>query len=163
MMIRATGIRCYRGRGLRSLGIFIVCIFYLYSRCTFQSQMSSSINVTLVGATGLVGKATFQSLLTSPSTINLTTLTRRAIPPPSGPSFNPDTKHTNTVFPDLFTVPSTKTPIAEKGGVYISCLGSTRAAAGGVEAQEQLDHGLNRDIARRARENGAETVGNYNI
>jgi hypothetical protein len=48
--------------------------------------------------------------------------------------------------------------VAGPGAVYISCLGTTRADAGGVENQRKIDYELNRDLATRARKDGATTV-----
>jgi hypothetical protein len=42
--------------------------------------------------------------------------------------------------------------------VYVSCLGTTRATAGSFAAQEKLDLGLNTDLAKRAKADGAEVV-----
>lgn len=40
----------------------------------------------------------------------------------------------------------------------MSCLGTTRAKAGGTAEQEKLDLGLNKDLATRAKKDGASTV-----
>jgi hypothetical protein len=84
----------------------------------------------------------------------LTTLTRR---PLDCESSNPSTTYTNKTFPDLFE--AVKGPVATKGGVYVSCLGTTRAAAGGLDKQIRIDLDLNRDLAQKAKEDGASTVG----
>jgi len=120
-------------------------------------------NISLIGATGLTGSTTLHSLLSSPHPFSIKTFTRRPIPSPLPTPVNPDSylprnaecKHQNEVV-DLFQLP--QKGISEKGGVYISCLGTTRAAAGSVKEQEKLDLVLNRDLARKAREDGADTV-----
>jgi hypothetical protein len=128
----------------------------------FRHIMSSSI--TLLGATGLTGNATLHALLSSPNAFSITTFTRRPIDPstpPLVPSFyppvNPKATHTNRVFPDLFVLPA-EPKIADQAGIYASCLGTTRGAAGSFAAQEKLDLHLNLDLAKRAKQDGAETV-----
>nr|XP_018260546.1 uncharacterized protein I303_07471 [Kwoniella dejecticola CBS 10117]OBR82704.1 hypothetical protein I303_07471 [Kwoniella dejecticola CBS 10117] len=113
--------------------------------------------VTLVGATGLTGSHTLHSILSSTHPFNLKVLTRRSLPP-TEPSKNPLTSLTTKLYSDLFEAPTDGSAIAEKGGVYVSCLGTTRANAGGTANQEKLDLGLNRDLAKKAREDGADTM-----
>lgn len=48
----------------------------------------------------------------------------------------------------------------QQGGIYVSCLGTTRADAGGTAEQEKVDLGLNKDLATRAKKDGASTVSN---
>ena len=111
--------------------------------------------VTLVGATGLTGSATLSALLSSTHPFTIRTIGRKAIPPQ--PAQNTSTTFTHTLLEDMFEAPSMQ--VGEKGGVYVSCLGTTRAAAGGNEAQEKVDLVLNRDLAQRAKEDGVNTVG----
>lgn len=113
------------------------------------------ILVTLIGSTGLTGSSTLQSLLASPAQpFHITTLTRSA-PNASEPA-NPATEHTNHTFSDLFE--ATRTQIASSGSVFVSCLGTTKAAAGGIENQRKIDLDLNRDLAQKAKSDGAVTV-----
>ena len=42
--------------------------------------------------------------------------------------------------------------------MFISCLGTTRAAAGSVEKQREIDLELNWKLAKAAKEEGVETV-----
>ncbi|WVQ75204.1 hypothetical protein IAR50_004815 [Cryptococcus sp. DSM 104548] len=115
-----------------------------------------STSLTLVGATGLTGSLALRHLLASPAAFNITTLTRRA-PDTTAPA-NPQTNVTPRLFPSLFDAPNDKERLVQDGGVYVSCLGTTRAAAGGTAEQEKLDLGLNRDLAKRAKEDGASTL-----
>ncbi|WVQ66578.1 uncharacterized protein L199_004762 [Kwoniella botswanensis] len=116
--------------------------------------------VTLVGATGLTGSASLRSLLLSSHPFNLTVLTRRPLSESITPSSsNPSTILATKIHEDLSSVPKDAgLKIAEKGGVYISALGTTRAKAGGTAEQEKIDLVLNRDLAKKAKEDGAETM-----
>lgn len=117
--------------------------------------MALPLPVTLVGATGLTGAATLNALLqTKTSPFNITTIARKAINPL--PASHTSTSYSHNLVSDLFDAPKDK--VAEKGGIYISCLGTTRASAGSFAAQEKLDLGLNTDLAQRAKEDGASTV-----
>lgn len=116
--------------------------------------MTSTIPVTLVGATGLTGSFALQHLLSSPSSLAITTLTRK--PLPSTPQ-NPSSTYVNKHFPDLKDAVSGT--VGTRGGVFVSCLGTTRAAAGGVEKQREVDLVLNRELAKKAKADGVDTVG----
>ncbi|TYJ51412.1 hypothetical protein B9479_008015 [Cryptococcus floricola] len=118
--------------------------------------MTTPTSLTLVGATGLTGSHTFKSLLASPHAFNITTITRRATE--TGAPANPLTKVASRLFPSLLDAPADKERLVESGGVYVSCLGTTRAAAGGTAEQEKIDLVLNRDLAKRAKEDGASTI-----
>jgi len=117
--------------------------------------MASPIPVTIVGSTGLTGSAALRSLLASPVSFAVTALTRRDNP--ATPS-NPGTSYTNRVTPDLNSAATAAEPLAAPKGVYISCLGTTRADSGGVEQQKKIDLDLNRELAQKARKDGATTV-----
>lgn len=116
--------------------------------------------VTIIGATGLTGSAALSALLSSPSPFSITSLTRRARSASTSPEASKETSYHNRVV-DLQSVYTSSTAgesIAQKGGVYISCLGTTRAAVGSVEAQRKVDLDLNTILAERAKADGAETV-----
>ena len=116
--------------------------------------MASPIPITLVGATGLTGSATLTALLQSSTPFAITTIARKAIS--AEPAKNPSTTFTNQLTENLFDAP--KSEVGVKGGVYASCLGTTRATAGSFAEQEKLDLGLNKDLAQRAKEDGVDTV-----
>ena len=108
--------------------------------------------VTLVGATGLTGTAALNALLSSSSPFSITTLTRKAISQQASKTSTLDCK----VIPDLSQI--LKGQVGSPEGVYISCLGTTQAAAGGIKQQEAIDLHLNRDLFTKAKDDGAETV-----
>ncbi|WVQ79501.1 hypothetical protein IAT38_001600 [Cryptococcus sp. DSM 104549] len=113
--------------------------------------------VTLVGATGLTGSHSLLAFLASPSPFSITTITRRPLPSTLTPApTNPLTKLTKRVVTDLYAVPEGEEPVGAKGGVFVTCL-ATKRDTGNAE-RERLDLGLNRDLAKRAREDGAETA-----
>lgn len=113
--------------------------------------------ITLVGGTGLTGSATLLALLQSPSAIDLTTLTRKDAPAPMDPT-NSLTGYTNRTFSNLGDSIKSTEGVGPKDGVYISCLGTTRGAAGGFEKQKEIDLYLNRDLVTKAKADGAKTV-----
>jgi uncharacterized protein YbjT (DUF2867 family) len=115
--------------------------------------MSSATPVTLVGATGLTGAATLRALLASSHPCAISALTRRPI---SETPSNPSSSFSNETFSDL--AEAVKGTVATKGGLYVSCLGTTREAAGGIENQIKIDLDLNRDLAKKAKDDGASTV-----
>lgn len=110
--------------------------------------------VTLVGATGLTGSQALAFLLASPANFSVTALTRRAAPAPATPPPAPGATYTNDVLPDLGAAQH----VAHKGGVYVSCLGTTRALAGGADKQVLVDRDLNAQLADKAKADGADTV-----
>lgn len=117
------------------------------------------IPITLLGATGLTGSATLHALLLSRSIpFSITTLTRSEpkIPIP----LLSETTHIKRIHPDLFeaVAGSGTESIGTAGGVYVTCLGTTRAQAGSFEAQRRVDLALNRELAKRARADGCTTV-----
>lgn len=117
--------------------------------------MTTPINVTLVGATGLTGKVSLASLLASPTAVALTTITRRAAPgtPAAGNTYS------NRVLEDVGAAATAAEPIVAPGGTYVSCLGTTLATVGGdVKKQEAIDLTMNTELATRAKKDGAETV-----
>ncbi|WWD20058.1 hypothetical protein CI109_104531 [Kwoniella shandongensis] len=116
--------------------------------------MATSTAITLAGATGLTGSFSLKSILTSPHPFDLTVLARRAVAETPGAT----NKLTTRLYDDLFEAPKGEQNIAKPGGVYVSCLGTTRAKAGGTAQQEKIDLDLNRDLAARARKDGAETA-----
>ncbi|WWC93096.1 uncharacterized protein L201_008061 [Kwoniella dendrophila CBS 6074] len=120
--------------------------------------MATPSPITLVGATGLTGSFTLKSILSSSHPSNLTILTRRSLPFQTPSPGNPQTKLTTRLYENLFQAPKDGQKISESNGVYISCLGTTRADAGGTANQEKLDLDLNRDLAKKAREDGADTM-----
>ena len=116
--------------------------------------MTSATPVTVVGGTGLTGAESLTALLASSHAFAVTALTRRSVEKSSS---NPSSSFSNKTFPDLLE--AVKAPVGTSGGVYVSCLGTTLQIAGSVAKQRQIDVDLNRDLAKKAREDGATTVG----
>lgn len=118
--------------------------------------MTSAIPLTLVGATGLTGSAALSSLLTSHAAMAITALTRRAVPGQTTGSAA--STYTNRVLSDVASAVTATEPLVTPGGVYVSCLGTTLAVVGDFKKQEQIDLVLNRELATRAKKDGAKTV-----
>lgn len=118
--------------------------------------MSTASPVTIVGATGLTGSASLKQLLASKTAFDITTIARKAINTPT--AANPSTQYSHVLVDDLFEVPKSDQMIAKAGSTYVSALGTTRGSAGSFEAQEKIDVTLNVDMAKRAKEQGAERV-----
>ncbi|KGB78084.1 endoplasmic reticulum protein [Cryptococcus deuterogattii 99/473] len=119
--------------------------------------MTTPTAVTLVGATGLTGSHSLNCLLTSPHAFSINALVRRPLSDTPSAA-NPLTKLTTRLYNSLFDAPNDKDALVEQGGIYVSCLGTTRAKAGGTAEQEKLDLGLNKDLATRAKKDGASTM-----
>jgi hypothetical protein len=118
----------------------------------------SNLPVTLVGGTGLTGSATLLALLQSPSAISLTTITRKDAPAPVEAFANASTSYHNRAVPNLADSITSTEGVGPSGGVYISCLGTTRGQAGGFDKQKEIDLYLNRDLVTKAKADGAKTV-----
>ncbi|GMK57211.1 hypothetical protein CspeluHIS016_0400450 [Cutaneotrichosporon spelunceum] len=107
--------------------------------------------ISLVGITGLTGSAALASLLSAPAPFAVTAFSRRAAP---ATSHTPGTTYRNVVG-ELAPTPA---HVGTAGGIFVSCLGTTRADVGGVEKQRAIDLDMNRDLAQQARKDGAETM-----
>lgn len=118
--------------------------------------MGVPTSVTIVGSTGLTGSAALSSLLSSPTPVSITALTRREIVPSKTPAAG--TTLTTRILADLSQAATDSQPLSSGGGTYISCLGTKLAVVGDVKKQEQIDLVLNRNLAQRAKSDGAETV-----
>ncbi|KAF2250341.1 NAD dependent epimerase/dehydratase family protein-like protein [Trematosphaeria pertusa] len=106
---------------------------------------------TLAGSTGFVGSHILSTLLTHPSISAVYAYARRDVPNP-------------TASPKLFPLTSTDTstwasqfPRELHPRVFFSALGTTRSAAGSVEAQRKIDVDLNLELAKAAKDAGVET------
>ncbi|KAJ5550021.1 hypothetical protein N7535_002037 [Penicillium sp. DV-2018c] len=129
-------------------------------------------NVALIGGTGMVNNAAqaqqnssrtpanklnqqgshiLTSLLANPSVTRVDTISRRTPPAASG---SPPAKLTNFVSGDTATWPSQLSSLSPTPSIFISAFGTTRAAAGGFENQYKIEHGLNVEMAKAAREAG---------
>ncbi|KAJ9133046.1 NAD(P)-binding protein [Pleurostoma richardsiae] len=106
------------------------------------------------GSTGLVGSHILQSLLSTDAVSAVQTISRRA--PEAASSANSAKLHT-VVDADNSTWASKLASLQPKPSIVLSALGTTRADAGSIEAQWKIDHDLNVDIAKAAKEAGVRT------
>lgn len=81
------------------------------------------------------------------------TISRRT-PPVAGGS--PPAKLTNFVSADTANWASQLSSLTPTPGIFISAFGTTKAAAGGFENQYKIEHGLNVELAKAAREAGTK-------
>lgn len=111
---------------------------------------TTSAPVAVIGSTGLVGSNILSILLASEAYRPVHTLTRRA-PKASSPALSAivdaDTSKWAPALSGLAPPPTT----------VFSALGTTRAAAGGIQNQWKIDHDLNVELAKAARAAGAST------
>lgn len=127
-----------------------------------------AFSTALVGSTGLVvsltshrmslpiytsdpiqGSQILSTLLTLPSISSLHTISRRA-PTESSSKLHPlSSPDTTTWAPQLSSI--TPPP-----SIFFSALGTTKAAAGSVEAQRKIDYDLNLELAKAAKERGVK-------
>lgn len=114
---------------------------------------STPIPAAIFGATGLTGSHALAALLASPSTWGpVHTISRRAPANPTSAStlasqLEPDTSKWAAALGATQPAPR----------VVLSAVGTTRAAAGGIAEQWKIDHDLNVELARAAKEAGAST------
>ncbi|KAK1771771.1 protein FMP52, mitochondrial [Phialemonium atrogriseum] len=106
-------------------------------------------SAAIFGSTGLVGSHILSTLLASESAFaTVHTVSRRA-PKSEGPKLHA------IVEPDTSQWVSKLTSISPAPTTVFSALGTTRAQAGGIAAQWKIDHDLNVELARAAREAGS--------
>ncbi|KAK0383619.1 hypothetical protein NLU13_9530 [Sarocladium strictum] len=113
--------------------------------------MAAPSSTLIFGSTGLTGSQILSTLLATLPPKPITTISRRQ---PAGSS-----------SPNLTTVleaDSTKwapavASVTPKPDTVISALGTTRAQAGGLANQWKIDHDLNIEIAKAAKDAGAKT------
>jgi uncharacterized protein YbjT (DUF2867 family) len=102
------------------------------------------------GSTGAVGSHILSTLLASDTFTSVTTISRR-LPKSSSPKLStilePDTSKWGPLIPTLTPKPS----------VIFNAVGTTRAAAGGIQNQWKIDHDLCVENAKAAKEAGVTT------
>jgi uncharacterized protein YbjT (DUF2867 family) len=102
------------------------------------------------GSTGAVGSHILSTLLASDTFTSVTTISRR-LPKSSSPKLStilePDTSKWGPLIPTLTPKPS----------VIFNAVGTTRAAAGGIQNQWKIDHDLCIENAKAAKEAGVTT------
>lgn len=109
-----------------------------------------STSSTIIGSTGLVGSHILSTLLAADIYKPVNTITRRA-PKASSPALNA------IVDTDTTKWASALKALSPASAVVFSALGTTRAAAGGIANQWKIDHDLNVELAKAAKEAGAKT------
>lgn len=108
-------------------------------------------SAAIVGSTGLVGSNILSQLLAHPSVTSVHAYTRRSLPNPSSSTKLHPLESTDT------STWASLLPTSPAPNVFFSGLGTTRAAAGGLENQRKIDYDLNLDLARAAKKAGCTT------
>ncbi|EAU33196.1 conserved hypothetical protein [Aspergillus terreus NIH2624] len=109
-------------------------------------------SVALIGCTGMVGSHILTSLLAHPSVARVDTISRRT---PNAASAA-QAKLTTFVSDDTSKWASQLSALTPIPSIFFSSFGTTRAAAGGFENQYKIEHGLNVEMARAARDAGTK-------
>lgn len=107
-------------------------------------------STAIFGSTGFVGANILSTLLGLDSISAVHTISRRA-PTREGAKLNAH------IEADTSKWTSSLSTITPPPDVLFSSVGTTRAAAGGIANQWKIDHDLNVDIAKAAREQGIKT------
>ncbi|EFZ02594.1 Protein fmp-52, mitochondrial [Metarhizium anisopliae] len=108
------------------------------------------MSAAVIGSTGLVGSHILSNLLAGDIYKPVHTITRRA-PKPSSPNLS------SIVDADTTKWAAALTGLSPAPAAVFSALGTTRAQAGGLENQRKIDHDLNIELARAAKEAGVAT------
>lgn len=109
--------------------------------------------VALVGCTGMVGSHILSTLLSHSGVSRVDTISRRT---PPAAAAAPQAKLTAFVDSDTSRWASQIASLSPPPALFISSLGTTSAAAGGIENQYKVDHDLNLELARAARDAGSK-------
>ncbi|KAJ5983877.1 hypothetical protein N7481_005976 [Penicillium waksmanii] len=110
-------------------------------------------NVALIGSTGMVGSHILSSLLSNPAVSRVDTISRRT---PNVAGEAPQSKLTTFVSGDTATWGAQLQALTPTPGIFISSFATTRGAAGGFDNQYKIEHGLNVELARVAKEAGTK-------
>jgi uncharacterized protein YbjT (DUF2867 family) len=106
-------------------------------------------SAALAGSTGLVGSHILSTLLSLPSVSAVHAYSRRELPAHENSSkLHPLTSTDTSTWPSLY-------PKENPPKLFLSGLGTTRAAAGGTDKQYEIDYTLNLNLAKAAKEAGA--------
>ncbi|CEL05061.1 hypothetical protein BJX68DRAFT_10203 [Aspergillus pseudodeflectus] len=109
-------------------------------------------NVALLGSTGMVGTHILNSLLSSSSVSRVDTISRRT--PQAAAAAQ--AKLTTFVSDDTSKWASQLSTLSPTPSIFISSFATTRAAAGGFENQYKIEHDLNVELAKAARDAGTK-------
>lgn len=110
----------------------------------------ASNSAAVFGSTGLVGSFILSNLVATGPFKPIISITRRA-PKAESPNLN------SIVDTDTNKWPATLLGLSPAPHVTFSAIGTTRAAAGGIENQWKIDHDLNVEVARAAKQAGVKT------
>jgi len=105
---------------------------------------------SVLGCTGMVGAFILSTLRTSASVSSIEILARRSPPDLSDP------KVKQFVDKDTTTWASHLSSLSPPPSIIFSALATTRAAAGGFDKQYKLEHDLNIELAKAAKESGTK-------
>ncbi|KAL2069665.1 hypothetical protein VTL71DRAFT_14344 [Oculimacula yallundae] len=103
----------------------------------------------LVGSTGLVGSYILSTLLSTPKISTIYTIARRQPTTTNEklkPIVNAETSHWAPSVTNITPPPT----------LFFSALGTTKAAAGSIEAQRKIDYDLNLEVAKAAKASGVK-------
>ncbi|KAI9046197.1 uncharacterized protein KD926_004035 [Aspergillus affinis] len=109
-------------------------------------------SVALIGGTGMVGSHILTSLLANPAVARVDTISRRTPQAASAAQ----AKLTTFVNDDTSRWASQLSSLTPTPSIFISSFATTRGAAGGFENQYKIEHGLNIEMARAARDAGTK-------
>ncbi|EPQ64927.1 Bgt-2994 [Blumeria graminis f. sp. tritici] len=108
----------------------------------------------IVGSTGLVGSRILAILNENPSITKIHSLSRRPPLAPKTASTNSlaETKLNSLTLADSSEWPLELSTVTPTPTIFFSALGTTKAAAGSVAIQRQIDYELNLSLAKSAKE-----------
>ncbi|KAF2139386.1 uncharacterized protein K452DRAFT_232551 [Aplosporella prunicola CBS 121167] len=118
--------------------------------------MSTTTTAFLAGSTGLVGSNILSTLIARPEIAHTHAFTRRPLPhsSPRLSTLPADAEHESAAPP---TWPTHIPNPAPASSIFVSALGTTRAQAGSLDAQRQIDYELNLALATAAKAAGITT------
>ncbi|KAH9214180.1 hypothetical protein DL95DRAFT_389884 [Leptodontidium sp. 2 PMI_412] len=106
-------------------------------------------STAVVGSTGMVGSYILSTLISMPSVSTVYAIARRQPASTDAklkPLVNKETSHWDASITNVTPPPA----------IFFSALGTTRAAAGGIEAQRKIDLDLNVEVAKAAKAAGVK-------
>jgi uncharacterized protein YbjT (DUF2867 family) len=104
----------------------------------------------VIGSTGLVGNEILKTLIATEAFPSIHTISRRA-PKQTSP------KLTSVIEADTTKWAASLQSLSPTPSVVISALGTTRQLAGSIAAQWKIDHDLNVELAKAAKDMGVKT------
>ena len=116
-----------------------------------DTDKAAAAAATVIGSTGLTGSFILETLLSTETFRPVCTISRRAPPAPSSPALQA------TVEADTSAWAAQLTSQSPPPAAVFSALGTTRGAAGGLDAQWKIDHDLNVELVGAAKAAGART------